>query len=108
MYTYVYYKNEERNYTIMRAIGKGKQFAVRVQILKSVLNVILSTLISVGMYALIIKFALVMMFNIKFDVNADLWLFALIISLIFNFMSLCIILRRIACNVNFDVLRADV
>ncbi|MBQ3423166.1 MAG: hypothetical protein IJH34_16270 [Romboutsia sp.] len=106
--TYVYYKNEERNYTIMRAIGKGKQFAVRDQILKSVLNVILSTLISVGMYALIIKFALVMMFNIKFDVNADLWLFALIISLIFNFMSLCIILRRIACNVNFDVLRADV
>lgn len=106
--TYVYYKNEERNYTIMRAIGKGKQFAVRDQILKSVLNIVLSTLISVGIYSLIIKFALIMMFNINFDVDLALLLFTFIISVIFNFMSLCIILRRITSKVDFDILREDV
>lgn len=105
---YINHQTEEKDGTIVRAIGIGKGFLLKYQYVKGAIVIIISTIMAYGIYYLMLKLALVAMYKVK--VQLSIATFSL--TLVFSIIAICIVfsfpIRKIKKMEGFELLREQI
>lgn len=102
---YMDYVQNKKDETIIVAIGLGKSFCKKYQIFKFILVVLTSTLLSFGLYSLVLKIALKLFFSSITYISPLYLLISLIISIILTLISFNLPIRNLNKKLSFELLR---
>ena len=89
-------KDEE----ILKALGLGRKFIFKSTLIKIILIIILSSLLSVGLYSLIIKLFFSLMFNLSISLNINTIIILILSSIVVALISFNYIFRKTDKSLN--------
>lgn len=102
---YMNYIKDEKNEEILIALGLGKDFVVKEQIIKMILLAMFSSIIALGLYYLMVNLFFVMLVNSIGRISVLIVFVNIIVSIIISAISFNIPLRRIRKKTQLNLLR---
>lgn len=105
---YISYVGEEKDYTVIRAIGIGKGFLIKYQFIKIILLIVASSILSVGLFSLMVNLYINAMFKIKADISFGTLVLPLFLSVIITMLTFNLPIRNIIKEKEFNLLREQV
>jgi|GEM_PF-1982551 len=96
---------DEKDEEILISLGLGKGFVMKVQVVKMALLVIFSSILSLGIYSLMVNIFFVMMINSSGDISTGIVLTNVVISIVISIISFNVPLRKISQKRQLNLLR---
>lgn len=102
---YMNFIKDEKDEEILISLGLGKGFVMKVQVVKMILLVIFSSILSLGIYYLMVNLFFAMMINSSGDVSTEIVLINIVISIVVSIISFNVPLRKISQKRQLNLLR---
>lgn len=102
---YMNFIKDEKDEEILVALGLGKTFVIKVQLIKMVMLIFLSSILSLGIYALIVNLFFALMINSGGNISIGVIIINLIISIVISIISFNTPLRKILKKKQLNLLR---
>ncbi|MBU5227150.1 hypothetical protein KQI36_10910 [Clostridium senegalense] len=99
---------DEKDEEILMALGLGKVFVIKVQIVKMIFLILLSSILSLEIYTLIVKLFFKVMLNSSSELLIRAIVINLVISIIISIISFAIPLRKILKKEALNLLREGI
>lgn len=98
---------DERDEEILIALGYSKDFIIKSQIVKMVITITLASILSLGVYGLIIKFFFAIMTKASGEISIDIILINILLSIIITIVSFAPAIRNIMRKRELNLLRDE-
>lgn len=102
------YEVEKKDYAIVEALGLGKKFITKYQYIRGGIITVISIIMSLGVYYLIVKFALLLMFGANIDMPLDIYIYIPLLAIAITGVSIFISLISVQKKDYCELLREQV
>lgn len=98
---------DERDEEILIALGYNKDFIIKSQLVKMAITIMLASVLSLGVYGLIIKFFFAMMIKASGEISIGIIVINILLSIIITIVSFAPALRNIRRKKELNLLREE-
>ena len=104
---YINCNRDEKDEEILMAIGLGKIFILKTQIIKMIITIILSSILSLGIYGLIVKLFFALMFKGNGSISLSIIIMNIVLAIIVSIISFGYSFKKIMKKKELRLLRED-